>query len=143
MTDKKTPELVLNPKTGRYVRSDTRVGKKASKANQPLEPNRPSNIKQPEDNLVDIEEITLEAPPIKQKLVEFAVDVIKDNKKKFQKELTNSETDALLRRLLYERLCLTGKEPKKDKKAKKKGKFKIKNPPPSPSSSESESEESE
>ena len=71
-------------------------------------------------------------------LAEELTTIIKENKKQFEKELTQTECDALLKKLLYEKLCIK----KTDKKTKKKKKFKVRAPPPS-SESESESSESD
>jgi hypothetical protein len=82
------------------------------------------------------------APPVKQLLAEELTTIVKENKPLFQKELTQKETDALLRRLLYEKLCIKKKEKKPKEKPKKKKKYKIKTPPQS-SESESDSESSD
>jgi hypothetical protein len=92
----------------------------------------------------DINYEKIQVKPVKQLLAEELTTIVKENKKEFQKELTQKETDALLRRLLYEKLCISkkGKSKKEEKPKKKKKKYKIKTPPPS-SESESESESSD
>jgi hypothetical protein len=81
----------------------------------------------------------VEKPQFNVKLMEVATDVVRDNVEKFTPELTQAETDRLLKQLLYDKLFLSDKTPKtKTKpKEKKKKKFKVVQPQ---SSSESESD---
>jgi hypothetical protein len=66
----------------------------------------------------------------------------KENATKFTPELTQEQTDRLLKKMLYEKLCIKPK-PSKTKKPKKKRKPKFKVVAPQSSSSESESSESD
>ena len=79
-----------------------------------------------------------EVPPVKAKLIETMTDIVAQNKPKFAQELTQKQTDALLKKMLYEKLCVSKKKPKKAKK--KKSKFKIVEPPSSSSEEESDSD---
>jgi hypothetical protein len=73
------------------------------------------------------------------KLAEISTDLIRDNLKTIVKsqKLTDKDMDILIKKMLYEKLCLKPDKPKekKETKEKKKKKFKIVEP-----SSESESE---
>jgi len=66
------------------------------------------------------------------------VKIVNTNSHQF-KEISQKESDELLKRLLYEKLCK--KEKKPDKKKKKKSKFKVVKPPQSFSSSSEEDSE--
>jgi hypothetical protein len=116
-------DQVLNPQTKRYVKKNSQQYNKLVR----------------EGVIQAIEEPAEETPPIKALLAEELTTIVKENKPLFQKELTQAQSDALLRKLLYEKLCIS-KKPKKEEKTKKKKKFKIVAPP---SSSESESESSD
>ena len=79
-------------------------------------------------------------PPIKSLLAQTMATIVSENKPLFKKELTQKQSDALFRKLLFEKLTdLKEPEPKKDKtkptktekKKKKKKKYKIVTPPPS------------
>ena len=119
---------VLNPKTNRFVHCGSQ------KFNRLV---MEVVIKTPVEEIKNEIETVVE-PPIKKLLAETLTDVVKQNKPLFEKEMTQEQSDALLRKLLYAKLCI--KEPKKEKKTKKKKKFKIRAPP---TSSESESESSD
>ena len=78
------------------------------------------------------------------KLMEMTSDVVSENLKKIvrSQHLTQRQMDTMLRRMLYDKLCISEPKPKKEtkkpkKKPKKKSKFKIREPS---SSEESESE---
>ena len=118
---------VLNPKTNRFVHFGSQ------KFNRLV---MEGVIKPAEEKAVEVkaEEPNIE-PPIKKMLAEELTTIVKQNMPLFEKEMTQKESDALLRKLLYEKLCIK----KTDKKTKKKKKFKVRAPPPS---SESESSES-
>jgi hypothetical protein len=77
---------------------------------------------------------------VKKRLAHAATDVIKEQRHEFEAELTQAQTDRLLKKLLYEKLCVS--KPKKQSKKQKKERrsyVKVRTPP----SSESESEETE
>jgi hypothetical protein len=85
---------------------------------------------------------TPEAPEFNEKhlqtkLAEISTDLIRDNLKTIVKaqKLTDKDMDILIKKMLYEKLCMKPDKPKETKEKKKK-KFKI----VEPSSSESESE---
>ena len=125
-------QKILNPITKRYVKINSQQYNKLV-----LE----GLIKPPVEEIKN--EIKVAEPPIKALLAETLTDVVKENKKQFEKEMSQKDCDKLLKKLLYEKLCLT-KKPKKDKpeKKKKKIKFKVKTPEPSESESQSESDDS-
>lgn len=143
--------FVLNPITNRYIAVDSKVYNRLVKAGS-IEPVTPQ-IVTPEP-IIQVPETKIEnvpktvpvvtAPPVKELLANELTDIVKEHKKKFAKELTQKQTDALLRKLLYDKLCVSKKKKKVDassrKPAKKpkKIKFKIATPPPS-SDSETES----
>ena len=124
-------QKVLNPLTKRYVNIGSQQYNKLV-----LE----GLIKPPEEKAVEAEE----SPPVKVLLAETLTDVVKQNKKQFEKEMTQQECDTLLRKLLYEKLCINEKKkPEKKEKKKKRIKFKVMTPPPSESdSSQSDSDSS-
>ena len=83
---------------------------------------------------------------LKAKLIDTLTDTISENKEQFDPGLTQAETDRLLKRLLFDKLCLderktTPPQPKRKLKPKKKSKrFKWKTRKPlTPPSSDSES----
>ena len=89
----------------------------------------------PEKITSDTSKLVPTYPEFKTKLIDVATDVAKSNIDQFTPELTQAQTDRLLKQLLYEKLCLNEKKKPKPKKPKiKKKKFKIVQP-----SSESES----
>lgn len=132
---------IFNPKTNRFCLKSSRAGMNLLRQQNAacIQQSPTTNIKQDSPSIEDFE-----TPPIKKKLVELTTDIVKENKTKFKKDLTQEQTDQLLRRLLYEKLCLDKKEKSKGKgKGKcetKKKKFKVKTPPPS-SSEDSEDDE--
>jgi hypothetical protein len=88
--------------------------------------------------------------PIKRlqpKLTETLVETVADHRDQFNRDLTQEQTDRLLRKMLYEKLCIgeekeSGKKPKpkRNSRSKKDNRFKWKvKPPPTPPSSSSES----
>ena len=84
----------------------------------------------------------------KEKLSDQCTDLVRDNRDQFGSHLTQEQTDALLKRMLYEKLCLNPKDSSQKSKVKsqksKRSKWKVKKPtPPTPPSSSSESDLSE
>jgi non-homologous end joining protein Ku len=67
--------------------------------------------------------------PVKKYLLEEATDIIKDHQRQFEPDLTQEQTDRLLKKLLYEKLCVRRKTKKErhTKKRKKHDKRKTKN----------------
>ena len=124
-------QKILNPMTKRYVKINSQQYNKLV-----LE----GLIKPPVEEIKN--EIKVAEPPIKALLAEELTTIVKENKKQFEKELTQKECDKLLKKLLYEKLCIS-KKPKKDKTEKKKKKIKFKVKTPEPSESDSESSDSD
>ena len=124
-------QKILNPITKRYVKINSQQYNKLV-----LE----GLIKPPVEEIKN--EIKVAEPPIKALLSEELTTIVKENKKQFEKELTQKECDKLLKKLLYEKLCIS-KKPKKDKTEKKKKKIKFKVKTPEPSESDSESSDSD
>ena len=121
-------EEIQNPLTKRYVKIGSPAYKRLVRAGtlpaveQPEIP--PPNPEAPEFN----------EKKLQTKLAEISTDMIKDNLKTIVKsqKLSYKDLDILLKKMLYEKLCI---KPDKPKETKKKKKFKIVEP-----SSESESE---
>ena len=128
-------ELILNPKTNRYVKKTSQTGKrllKEAKAcaeftlNQPIQPTfSESRIIQPEQPIV-----LPEAPPpqpiqpIQTAIIQAGVDIVEHNASKF-KGLNPSDMDALFKKLLLERLSISPNASSKTKKKAKKSRFKV------------------
>jgi len=114
---------VINPRTNRFVHVGTQKYKRLIS----------EGVIQP---VADPEEIirpaTAPAAPenLKVKLIETATDIVKENAAKFTPELTQEQTDRLLKKMLYEKLCIKPKpsNDRKPKKKKKKTKFKVVEP---------------
>jgi hypothetical protein len=159
-------DFVINTNTNRLISTKTALYRKLKKLGQVKE------IEKTKEKEVEVEQVGLEPekmkkvvkkasePPtrtepvsepefsehdLQHKMAELTTSMVADNMKKIIKsqKLNDKEYDALLRRMLYKRLCEN--EPKeskkKDKPAKKEGKkakkkFKLASPP----SSESESD---
>jgi hypothetical protein len=137
---------ILNPATNRFVNYGSQKYYRLVNEGviKPVDEKAEANAEATLTIIPEVKPEPIVAPPVKQLLAEELTTIVKENKKEFQKELTQKETDALLRRLLYEKLCISkkGKSKKKEKPKKKKKKYKIKTPPPS-SESESESDSSD
>jgi hypothetical protein len=126
---------VLNPKTNRFVHVGTQKYKRLISEGV-IQP-----VSEPEEIITPA---TAPAAPesLKVKLIETATDVVKENATKFTPELTQEQTDRLLKKMLYEKLCIKPK-PSNDRKPKKKKKNQnSKVVAPQSSSSESESSDS-
>ena len=146
-------KYALNTSTGRYcaVGSKTYIRAKKGGFIQGPEVKKPEETEpevpttrppSPEPNVL-VEE--LNSDKLKSKLAKECTDIVNQHMSHF-KGITQKQTDALLKKLLYEKLCekKNKKETKKPKKKPKKLKFKIKEPSSGESSqSESESSESE
>jgi hypothetical protein len=129
--------MILNPKTNRYVKRDSQTGKRLLK-----ELATPPPIKLPEPIIQEVKPIipepkstipevqsTIPESTIQKAMINTGVDIVEKNASKFI-GLSEKETDALFKKLLLQRLSI------KDKKSKKstKHRFKVQ------SSSESESD---
>jgi hypothetical protein len=121
--DKKEPE----------PEPETEASKKTEASPEPAKKKTP-------DNNLDFDESKLQT-----KLADISTDMIKENLSKIvkSKKLTDDEMDTLIKKMLYEKLCIDkpdkkSKPKKKPVKKSKKSKFKI----VEPSSSDSESDSS-
>ena len=110
--------LILNPKSNRFVKKTSQTGIRLLKELATQTP-----------PIVNIPPIVNTPTPVQTALLETCAELVVKNTPEF-KNLTASETDALFRRLLLERLSIA---PKAKPKPKKKGHFRV-------ISSESESE---
>ena len=128
-------ELILNPKTNRYVKKTSQTGKrllKESKAcaeftfHQPIQPMfSESRQIQPEHQPIILPELPPPQPiqPIQTAIIQAGVDIVEHNASKF-KGLNPSDMDALFKKLLLERLSISDASSKTKKKAKK-SRFKV------------------
>ena len=114
---------IINPLTKRYVRTGSQAHKRLVRDGtlpaEALEPEKP-----------EFNEKILQT-----KLADVSTDIIRDNLKTIIKsqKLSDKEMDMLLKKMLFDKLCIKPEKKEKDKKKKKK--FKI----VEPSSEESES----
>ena len=141
-------EYALSLKTNRLVKKSTANYRKLKKLNlikeldavEPVPAETPPPSPEPEPEPVEPE---FSERDLQHKMAELTTNMVADNVKKIVKsqKLSNEEYDALLRRMLYKKLCIDPEptriktKPKKCKKAKKK--FKIVEPS---ESSDSDSE---
>ena len=140
-------EYALSLKTNRLVKKSTANYRKLKKLNlikeldavEPVPAETPPPSPEPEP--VEHVEPEFSERDLQEKMIELTTNMVADNVKKIVKsqKLSNEEYDALLRRMLYKKLCIdpepTKTKTKKGKKAKKK--FKIVEPS---ESSDSDSE---
>ena len=119
---------ILNPQTNRFVLRNGPLGKRLIRSGAvalpAVEQTSPIEIEIPE--IPEIPEIQESKPlNIKEKLAEVGTDLIKDNKKLFKnsKDMSDSQLDALLERLLYDKLCIASKKPAKTLKKLKQAKW--------------------
>ena len=126
-------EEIQNPLTKRYVKIGSPAHKRLVRAGTLPAVEQPE-IPSPEALGIPIE---FNEKKLQTKLAELSTDMIKDNLKTIVKsqKLSDKDMDILIKKLLFEKLCLKPDKPKETKEKKKK-KFKI----VEPSSSESESE---
>lgn len=112
---------VLNPDTNRYIKVNSQKHKRLIKEGKlpPYEPPPPPAPPSPSRSA-------------RKKLARIATDVASENQRALTDDLSDSQMDALLKKMLYAKLC--GK-PKKPKKKKKKPR-----PPSSSDSSDSDSD---
>ena len=94
------PDLILNPKTNRYVKKTSQTGRRLLKelATPPPVPS-PTHVE-------------ARVEPVQQALVETCAELVVEHAPKF-KNLTAAETDDLFKRLLFERLSIAPSKPKK------------------------------
>ena len=129
--------LVLNKRTNRFVKVGTprylRLLREGAVDPPPPPPPKPeASAEPPAASVSAAATATATQPPpnLKASVIEQATDIVRDNKEQFL-DLSQRETDKLLRRMLYEKLCVA-------KKKKKKVKFKSRKVDSSSSSSSSE-----
>ena len=128
---------ILNPATSRYVRVGSDRYKKLVREGV-LKPAAPSPTPAPVTVAASAKPTPVPSPDppkprsLKKELVKLTTDIVRDNKRELV-DLSQKETDAYIRRMLYEKLCVNGN--KKIKKKKKKYHY--------ISDSESESDESD
>ena len=145
-------DLILNPRTQRFVKIGGASYRKAIKNGDIIPPSM-KNVKpveqpaveQPVPSPIQPPEIEYDESRLQDKLGEMTKNVIKTNFEQLANEnLTDKQIDKLLKKMLFQKLCVDQptrkeKKPKKVKSKTKKKRFKVITPPPS-SSDQSESE---
>ena len=137
-------EFAINVNTGRLIKKTTGLYRKLKKLNKvkEIEDGEQPEVKEPEVKSVEVvkQEEPFNEHKLQMKLADISTDLIKDNLKQIIKnqKLNDDDFDVLLKKMLFQKLCIADpKQPKQPKeKKKKKSKFKI----VEPSSSESESD---
>ena len=134
--------LVLNKRTNRFVKVGTprylRLLREGA-VDPPPPPPSPEASAEPPAAPVPLAREPAAAKPaagLKAGVIEQATDIVRDNKEQFL-DLSQRQTDKLLRRMLYEKLCV-GDKAKKNKKSKVK--FKSRKVAEESSSSEEDSD---
>ena len=121
--------MILNPKTNRYVKRSSQTGKRLLKELASPPPQPIIEAKLPEPTISEVK--LLEPEPVQKAMIETGLEIVEKNQAKFI-GLTSQQTDALFKKLLLERLSIKEKPKKVESK---KHRFKVVQP-----SSESESE---
>ena len=137
-------EFAINVNTGRLIKKTTGLYRKLKKLNKvkEIEDGEQPKVKEPDVKAVEVvkQEEPFNEHKLQMKLADISTDLIKDNLKQIIKnqKLNDDDFDVLLKKMLFQKLCIADpKQPKQPKeKKKKKSKFKI----VEPSSSESESD---
>ena len=136
--------LVLNKRTNRFVKVGTprylRLLREGA-VDPPPPPPSPEASAEPPTAPVPLAREPAVAKPaagLKAGVIEQATDIVRDNKEQFL-DLSQRQTDKLLRRMLYEKLCV-GDKAKKNKKSKVKFKSRKVAEESSSSSSEEDSD---
>ena len=137
-------EFAINVNTGRLIKKTTGLYRKLKKLNKvkEIEDGEQPEVKEPEVKAVEVvkQEEPFNEHKLQMKLADISTDLIKDNLKQIIKnqKLNDDDFDVLLKKMLFQKLCIADpKQPKQpNEKKKKKSKFKI----VEPSSSESESD---
>ena len=137
-------EFAINVNTGRLIKKTTGLYRKLKKLNKvkEIEDGEQPEVKEPEVKAVEVvkQEEPFNEHKLQMKLADISTDLIKDNLKQIIKnqKLNDDDFDVLLKKMLFQKLCIADpKQPKQPKEnKKKKSKFKI----VEPSSSESESD---
>jgi hypothetical protein len=136
--------LVLNKRTNRFVKVGTprylRLLREGAVDPPPPPPPSPEASAEPPAAPVPLARepaAAAEHPSLKASIIEQATDIVRDNKVQFL-DLSQRDTDKLLRRMMYEKLCMNARA---EKKKKKKSKVKFKSRKVAEESSSSSSEE--
>ena len=137
-------EFAINVNTGRLIKKTTGLYRKLKKLNKvkEIEDGEQPEVKEPEVKAVEVvkQEEPFNEHKLQMKLADISTDLIKDNLKQIIKnqKLNDDDFDVLLKKMLFQKLCIADpKQPKQPKeKKKKKSKFTI----IESSSSESESD---
>ena len=128
---------IFNPNTKRYLKVGSPAYKRLVRAGV-LPPPSPEAPPEPTPEALGIP-IEFNEKHLQNKLAEISTDLIRDNLKTIVKsqKLSDKDMDILIKKMLYEKLCIKPDKtkPKETKEKKKKKKFKIVEP-----SSESDSE---
>jgi hypothetical protein len=113
---------ILNPKSQRYISKTSRLYIRLVKEGVIVEP-----VVEPETLPEPV--VVPQKPPtsLKKKLAKVAVGVIAENSQELAgtRDLDDDQVDQLLKRMLYEKLCLTEKKSKRKPKPKPKRKKKV------------------
>ena len=138
--------FAINVNTGRLIKKTTGLYRKLKKLNKvkEIEDGEQPKVKEPEVKAVEVvkQEKPFNEHKLQMKLADISTDLIKDNLKQIIKnhKLNDDDFDVLLKKMLFQKLCIADpkqpKQPKEKKKKKSKTTFKI----VEPSSSESESD---
>ncbi len=121
--------FATNVNTGRIISTNTALYKRLKKLGETIDiapaatpaPATPA----PATPVTPIAPTPAPAPVLREKVIEVATDIIAENKKSFV-GISQQDSDELLRKLLYEKLCITPKPktakapPSKPSKKKKK-----------------------
>lgn len=128
---------IFNPNTKRYLKVGSPAYKRLVRAGV-LPPPSPETPPEPETPSPAPEAPEFNEKKLQTKLAEISTDLIRDNLKTIVKsqKLSDKDMDILIKKLLFEKLCLKPDKTKPKEEKKKKKKFKI----VEPSSSESESD---
>ena len=125
---------IINPLTKRFIKIGSPQHKRLVRGGVLPAVEQPETPPEPSPEAPDFIEKKLQT-----KLAELSTDMIKDNLKTIVKsqKLSDKDMDILIKKMLYEKLCIKPDKtkPKETKEKKKKKKFKIVEP-----SSESDSE---
>jgi hypothetical protein len=133
-------QFAYNPKSGRYISTSSRLYFKLIKEGVI----KPDYVAEPVAEPVIVTPEPQKPPTsLKKNLVKAAAEAISENRNQLvgTKDLTDDETDQLLKRLLYAKLCMEPAKKKKPKPKPKKRKRKKAVVVPSSSESEESSDE--
>ena len=122
-------QYALNKNTGRLIKKTTSLYKKLKKLNQvkeieddpevvkvktvkPVKPEEPEPVEEPEPEFNELD--------LQHKMAELTTDMVADNVKKIirSQSLSDKDYDILLKKMLYEKLCVDKPE-KKDRRRRR------------------------